>query len=123
VIRALALALLLALPAGAAAQRPRCGYGEALAALRGAEAGVARPVTGLSEGRAQAASVQEGLRGAVEVLAGCGCRRAAADAADAALLAEAAAQEGSAQAIAVRLQRAGFSLRLVRERLAGQGCS
>lgn len=115
--------LLLALPANAAAQRPRCGYGEALSALRDAAAAAAVPVTGLADGRDRAGSVHADLRTATEVLQGCGCRRAAADTADAALLAETAAHQPSAAAIAQGLERAGFSLRLARERLGREGCS
>ena len=121
-IRALVL-LLLALPATATGQRPRCGYGEALSALRNAEAAVMRPVTGLANGRDLAGGVHADLRTATAVLQGCGCQRAAQDAADATLLAETAAQQGSAQAIAAGLGRAGFSMRMARERLGREGCS
>ena len=122
-MRAALVLLLLALPGTAAAQRARCGYGEAIAALRAAEAGLARPVTGLSDGRDLAGGIHADLHRATEVLQGCGCRRAAQDAADAALLAETAAHQANAQEIATGLRRAGFSLRLVRERLGREGCS
>lgn len=120
---ALALGLAFALSAPAAAQRPRCGFGEALAALRAAGAGLARPVEGLGSGRAQAAAVHDALRTAREGLAGCGCRRAAEDAGEAAMLAEQGAAEHSAARIAAVLDRAAFSARLARERLDREGCS
>lgn len=118
-----ALAPLLALAPPAAAQRPRCGFGAALAALGTAERTMARPVEGLSAGRAQAGAAAAALGEAMAGLQGCGCRRAAEDAADAALLAEAATAEASAPAVAARLDRAGFSVRLARERLGREGCA
>jgi hypothetical protein len=108
---------------GAAAQRPRCGFGEALAALGAAEPLLARPPAGLSTGREQAMAAADRLRAAAVVLQGCACRRAAEDAAEAASLAEAAGLGDSAARIGAMLERAGFSVRLVRERLGGQGCS
>ena len=119
---ALLVALTLA-ATPATAQRPRCGYGEALAALRAAETLLAQPVASLSTGRDQAAAAHDHLRDATGVLQGCACHRAAEDAGEASALAEQASAEHSAARIATTLHRAAFSLRLARERLSREGCS
>ena len=107
----------------AAAQRSGCGFGEGLAALRVADPILARLAEALSAGREAGAAAAERLRAARTVLAGCGCRRAASDAGEAAMLAEQAGGEASLPRLAATLERARFSLRLARERLDRAGCS
>lgn len=121
----LALPLLLALVPGAAAQRPGCDYGAALADLAAADrAQAAAPGwRDLAAAREGAAGMAARLRAAEATLAGCGCALAAGAAGEAAAVAEAAGSESGLPGIRARLDRAGFSLRLARERLAGRGCS
>ncbi|WP_149541064.1 hypothetical protein [Siccirubricoccus phaeus] len=116
-----ALALLLAGPA--AAQRPGCGFGEGLAALREAEARLHAPITGLLVGREAAAAAGRSLGLAAARFSGCGCPRAAEAAGEAGQLAEAAAGAAEVARLQPLLDRAGFSARLAREGLGRRGCS
>ena len=109
----------------ALAQRSRCGFGAALEAVRAADrvlAGGAR-LDSLAAGREAAASATERLREAAMVFVGCGCRRAAPEAAEAAAIAEQAVSEASVARIRAMLDRARFSLGLLRERLGRSGCA
>jgi hypothetical protein len=123
---ALVLAALLGVPQPAAAQRSRCGFGAALEALRDAgetlAAAAAAPAS-LADGRERASLAAGRLRRGEEGLAGCGCRRAAAEAAEAATLAEQALSEASVRDLAATLGHARFRLSLVRERLGREGCA
>jgi hypothetical protein len=109
----------------APAQRPGCGYGDALAALRSADLllAAAPALPDLATARHTAMSAAERLRSLGAVLQGCGCVRTTAGAADAAEVAEAATAEPSVAGIAVALDRARWALRLVRDRLDRNGCS
>ncbi|WP_135468814.1 hypothetical protein [Crenalkalicoccus roseus] len=120
---AAALLLLLAWPA--AAQRGGCGFGEGLAALAAAERALrgAPELPSLSAGRALAAEAGERLRAGAGILAGCGCARAAEEAAEAALLAEQAGSEVELARLRATLDRARFSLSLARQRLDRTGCA
>ena len=119
----------LALLAGMAAaepvraQRAGCGLGLALERLAEADRRLAEPPTTLVAGRATGGEVESQLQTAATELAGCGCRQAAASAAEAAGLLEQAGAEASLLRLRATLDRARFSARLARERLGRQGCS
>jgi hypothetical protein len=121
--------VLIGLAAPAAAQRPRCGFGEGLEALRMADqalaAALARqpPAAGLLAGREALQDAADRLRAAEARLAGCGCPRAAADAGDAATAAEQGQGEAGVPRQAAAMDRARFSIRLARERLDRAGCA
>jgi hypothetical protein len=117
------LSLLLALLAPPAeAQRPRCGYGEALAGMQAAEERLAALPGGLLEARGKAEAVASGLRGSAGGMAGCGCPRLAEGLGEAAGIAEPAIAAASLAEALARLERARFALRLVREAEGRQGC-
>lgn len=120
-MRALLLFALLATPA--LAQRGGCGLGLGLRPLDAVEQRLAQPPAGLLEGRATAAETAATLREAAGWLAGCGCRRLAEQAQEAAALAELAQSEASFAGVARRLERARFSLRLARESAGSVGCN
>ncbi len=105
------------------AQRAGCGLGLALERLAEADRRLAEPPTALVAGRAAGAEAGSQLQAAATGLAGCGCRRAAASATEAAGLAEQAGAEASLGRLRAALDRARFSVGLVRERLGRQGCS
>ena len=121
-IRRLALALLLAGPA--AAQAPRCGFGQGLEAMRGADrqlqAGVA--AADLMPGRDAAEAAAAALAEAAGRFEGCGCHQAAELTREAAGLAEQARSEASTDRLGRALARARFSLGLARDRLDRRGC-
>lgn len=112
----------LALPA--AAQRSRCGFGSALEALRqaGTTLAAASAPTSLADGRNRAGEAAAQLRSGEEGLARCACHRAAAEASDAAMLAEQALSEASVPALAAALRQARFRLALAQQRLGREGC-
>ncbi len=111
---------LLAPPA--AAQRPRCGYGEALAAMQVAEERLALLPDGLDAARSTAEAVAGGLRGSASGMAGCGCTRLAEAVGEAAGIAEPAISAASVAEARVRLERARFSLGLARRAAGREGC-
>jgi len=121
-IRAAFLLALLATPA--LAQRPQCGFGLGLQALREADralrAGAA--AAELMPGRAAADTAAASLAEATDRLAGCGCPQAADLARDAAGLAEQARSEATAERIRRTLDRARFSLGQAQEKLGRRGC-
>ena len=121
-IRRIALALLLAVPA--AAQTPRCGFGLGLEALRGADrqlqAGIA--AADLLPGREAAEAAAATLAEAAGRFEGCGCRGAAELVREAAGLAEQARSEAGTDRLSRTLARARFSLGLARDRLDRRGC-
>ncbi len=118
------LALLLMLAATpCSAQRGGCGLGLGLAALAEAEHLLAAPSPGLEAGRDQAAQASAQLHEARLSLQGCGCRRVAEQAGEAAGLAEQARSQASVADLRRSLDRARFSLRLARERAGRDGCS
>jgi MoxR-like ATPase len=113
--------LLMALPA--AAQRPGCGLGQGLAALDAAEramAGAAR-ATALLPLRDAAGRATSRLEEAARILAGCGCRRMAEQAAEGAGIAAGAVPASDPATIRRLLERARFSgdqARTIRDREA-----
>ncbi|GGC34495.1 hypothetical protein GCM10011504_11090 [Siccirubricoccus deserti] len=116
------LAVLLLLAAPAAAQRPGCGFGLGLEALGQAQRSLGSPAGSLSEGRVMAGAAAGALGEAAGRFAGCGCTQAAGDAREAAGLAEQATAEPALERLRRLLDRAGFSARLVHERLERRGC-
>jgi hypothetical protein len=122
---ALTLALVASLPClPAVAQRAGCGFGAGLEGMRAAARALAEPPRpSLVAGRDLAGATATRLREAAAVLDGCGCRQAAAGVGEAAALSEEAQAQSSLDGLRRLLDRAGFSLRLARERLDRQGCS
>ena len=120
---ALAGAATALLGPAAMAQRGGCGLGAGLEGMRAAARALAEPPRpSLVAGRELADATAARLREAAAVLEGCGCRQAAAGLGEAAGLAEEARAEAGLDGLRRRLDRAGFSLRLVQERLDRQGC-
>lgn len=117
------LALLVALPARA--QRSHCGLGLGLEGLAAADRMLAEAADApsLIAGREAAGAIAARLREAADRLSGCGCHQAAAGTAEAAGLADQASSEASLTRLRARLERARFSLDLVRNRLDRSGCS
>jgi hypothetical protein len=113
--------LLLATPAQA--QRGGCGLGLGLQGLDSAEHRLATPAASLLEARDLASAVAAELYAAARQLAGCGCRRLAEQAEEAARTAEQAASESSVIALRRSLDRARFSVELARQRAGRDGCS
>jgi len=120
----LALPVLLLLATPALAQRPGCGFGLGLAALRQAGSGLeaAARAASLLTGLDTAAAVAPVLADATSRLAGCGCARAAAEAGDAAGLAEQARSEATLDRLRATLDRARFFVSRARHRLDTRGC-
>lgn len=114
-------ALLLAGPAPA--QRPGCGFGLGLEALRAAEAALRPEPASLAAGRAAGGVAADQLRAAAARLAGCGCPRAAEQAGEAAGIAEETRAEAGRERLRRLLDRAGFAAGEARARLDRQGCS
>lgn len=121
-MRSVCILLLIAAPAQA--QRAQCGYGDALAALAGAEREAGQGAAdGLLEGRDRAARVLAALERAAAGLHGCGCGRAAELAEEAAQAAAHGPGESSAARVAAALGQARVRAGLARERLGRQGCA
>jgi len=122
VIRALLLLVVLAAPA--AAQRPQCGFGLGLQALREADralrAGSVAP--DLPAGRAAAEAAVAALKVSLGQFHGCGCAQVIQPVQDAAGLVEQASIETTTDRIRRVLERARFSLDLARQRLDREGC-
>ncbi|MBK1660884.1 hypothetical protein [Paracraurococcus ruber] len=122
-IAALVLAL-LALVAPAAAQTPRCGFGQGLEALREAgrqvQAGLA--ADDLLAGRAAAEAAAERLEEATRRFAGCGCPRVAEEARASRGLAEQARFETSLDDLRRPLGRIRFTLEEARRIIDRSGC-
>lgn len=112
------LATLLAC-AGAAAQRPGCGYGLALDSLRA----LPPSETTLTALRETAAGRAPQLRDAATALRACQCPRLAEHAADAAQTAETVATAPDVARARAALDRAAFSMQLGRETAARRGCT
>jgi hypothetical protein len=104
------------------AQRGGCGLGNGLHGLEAAERSLAVSMTSLPEGRDQAAQASGQLHEATRWLSGCGCRRLAEQAQEAAGIAEQGMSESSIAALRRTLDRARFSLSLARERAEREGC-
>ena len=117
-----ALLLLLVLAAPAWAQRGGCGLGLGLQAMASAGQVLDAPVAGLGAGREQAAAAVQALGEAEERLLGCGCRRLAAQVAEASGIAEAARAAADVPALRQALERARYALGLAEARAGRDGC-
>ncbi len=114
--------ILLALLGPAAAQRPRCDFGEGVTALRQAQQRLALPVTGLVAGRESAQAVADGLETARAAFTRCGCPRLAELLAETARNAEAAVSHASVGRILTTFQHTAFQADLARQALERNGC-
>jgi len=102
--------------------RPYCGYGEGLAALREVEREAARPVPGITQGRARGEGAVASLGGAVTIFAACGCPQLAELTHEALSVAQNAPSEASIARLADIFTQTRFRTQLARQHSERAGC-
>lgn len=102
--------------------RPFCDFGQGLAALREVEREAARPVPGITEGRARGEAAVAALDSAAGIFTGCGCPRLAELTREARLVAQSAPSEASVARLGQVFGQIRFRAQLAREHADRQGC-
>jgi hypothetical protein len=102
--------------------RPYCGYGEGRAALREVEREAARPVPGITQGRARGEAAVASLGGAVTIFTACGCPQLAELTREALSVAQSAPSEASIARLADVFAQTRFRAQLARQHSERVGC-
>lgn len=122
ILLALAPLLMAQARTGPGIPRQSCGFGEALAQLRGVEQEAGQRVPGVGEGRARGERAVSGLGSAAATFRGCGCARLAELTAEAARVAAPAPSEASVARLTEIFARVKYRTQLAREFSDERGC-
>ncbi len=102
--------------------RPLCGFGEGLSHLREVEREAARPVAGLTEGRARGERMLASLVNAFTIFRDCGCPQLTELTAEAATVAQSAPSEASVSRLTQVFAHMRFRTQLAREHSERHTC-